>query len=209
MGCLVALAVRPARIAALRVPAPPIAQVRAARRLGWGFAAVVALGVAIQAHWIADHLEFVRPMSSGDPAPAFSLQEIGPAGALGERVTLASSRGKITVLDFWATWCAPCLASMPRLDKLARKNPDVAVIAINLDDPALARALFDKQDYAMQLLAGDDDVAQRYGASSIPHTVVLDRDGMVRQVVSGTGPDLAALVETIRTSDRARSRSQP
>jgi peroxiredoxin len=98
---------------------------------------------------------------------------------------------------------------MPRLDKLARKNPDVAVIAINLDDPALARALFDKQDYAMQLLAGDDDVAQRYGASSIPHTVVLDRDGMVRQVVSGTGPDLAALVETIRTSDRARSRSQP
>ena len=204
MGALVALAIRPARIGAARIPPPPGAVVRPARRLGWGLAAVAAFGVAVQAHWIADHLEFVRPMASGDEAPAFALPEIGPTGALGPTVALASTRGKITVVDFWATWCKPCLASMPRLEQLARNNPDVAVIAINLDDPAAARALFTERGYTMKLLAGDDDVSQRYGASSIPHTVFIDGAGHVREVVSGAGPDLAAIVETIRTSPGRR-----
>ena len=204
MGVLVALAIRPARIGAARVPPPPAAVVRPARWLGWGLAAIAALGVAVQARWIADHLEFVRPMSSGDEAPAFALPEVGPSGALGPKVTLASTRGKITVVDFWATWCKPCLASMPRLDQIARRSPDVTVIAVNLDDPAAARALFTESGYTMKLVAGDDDVSQRYGASSIPHTVFIDGDGHVREVVSGTGPDPMAIVETIRTSPHRR-----
>jgi thiol-disulfide isomerase/thioredoxin len=201
MGCLVALAIRPVGRPLTRVVAPPAQVARRARRLGWALAAVVALGIAVQARWIADNLELVRPMTSGDVAPELALPEIDAKGGLGERVTLASTRGKITVIDFWATWCGPCLASMPRLEKLARKHPDVAVLAVNLDDPAAARALFNERGYTMKLLAGDDDTSQRYGASSvIPYTVILDRSGVVREVVRGTGPDLAALVETIRTA---------
>jgi peroxiredoxin len=91
--------------------------------------------------------------------------------------------------------------SMPRLEKLARSHPDVAVITINLDDPVAARALFNQQGYTMKILADDGDASERYGVSSIPHTVVIDRRGAVREVIRGTGADLAAIVETLRTAD--------
>jgi len=200
MGTLLALAARPARIAPLRVPPPPPEVVRPARRLGWVIAAVTALGIVVQVRWISDNLELVKPMKTGDQAPAIALAQIGAGGKLGDRVTLSASRGKVVVLDFWATWCKPCLASMPRLDQLARAHPDVVVLAINLDDPAGARALFEQRGYAMTSLADDGDTSERYGVTSIPHTVIIDRHGVIREVVRGTGTDLAAVVETIRTS---------
>ena len=201
MGALIALAMRPARLAPARVPSPPAEVVTRARRLGGGVAAVTALGIAVQIVWIAGNLELVKPMKTGDAAPALALAQIGPDGTLGERLTLATTRGKVTVLDFWATWCKPCLASMPRLEKIARSHPDVAVVTVNLDDAIAARALFNERGYTMKLLADDGDVSQRYGVSSIPHTVLIDRSGVVRDVVRGTGTDLAALVEAIRTSE--------
>jgi peroxiredoxin len=90
---------------------------------------------------------------------------------------------------------------MPRLERLARAHPDVAVLAINLDDPAGARAVFNEHGYTMKLLADDGDVSQRYGVSSIPHTVVIDRHGVIRDVVRGTSADLAAIVESVRASE--------
>jgi thiol-disulfide isomerase/thioredoxin len=197
MGALIAIAIQPARSAPVRVSAPPGGVVTRARRLGWTLAAVAAIGVATQTAWIARNLELVRPMTSGGQAPDFALPEIGPSGELGDRVTLAATRGKVTVLDFWATWCQPCLAAMPRLDKLARSHPDVAVLAINLDDAAHARALFTERGYTMKLLADDGDASQRYGVSSIPHTVVIDRSGVVRDVIRGTGTDIASVVESL------------
>ena len=201
MGVLIALATRPARIEPRRTPALPAEVHGAARRLGWGIAAVATLGVVVQILWIADNLEQVKPMKAGEEAPALALPEIGPTGALGERFALAATRGKITVLDFWATWCNPCVASMPRLEKLARSHPDVAVLAINTGDPVAARALFNARGYAMKLLHDDGDVSQRYGASAIPYTVIIDRRGLVHQVVRGAGPDLAAIVDALRTSE--------
>jgi thiol-disulfide isomerase/thioredoxin len=199
MGALIALAIRPARSLA-RAPAPPADAVRPARRLGIGLVALAGLGVAVQLAWIAGHLELVKPMTSGGEAPAIALPRIEAGGALGDRVALAASRGRITVLDFWATWCKPCLAAMPKLDQLARAQADLAVIAINLDDPAAARALFDQRRYAMALVADDGDASERYGVTTIPHTVIIDRHGMVREVVRG-GADLAARVAAIRASE--------
>ncbi|HEX2692156.1 MAG TPA: TlpA disulfide reductase family protein [Kofleriaceae bacterium] len=202
MGALIVLAVRPARRAPVHVPAPPAGTLRLARRFGGGVAAVAALGIVTQIVWIAGNLDLVKPMKTGAQAPALALAQIGPTGALGAPVTLASMRGKVTVLDFWATWCNPCVVSMPRLERLARSHPDVVVLAINLDDPAAARALFDEHGYTkMTLLADDGDVSQRYGVSLIPHTVVIDRSGVVRDVVRGTSTDLAAIVEAAGTSD--------
>ena len=198
MGSLIAQAIRPARTAPGRVPPPPAAVVRPARRAGWAIVGIVALGAAVQAVWISRNLELVAPMHTGDEAPAIALPEVDATGALGAPFTLAQTRGKVTVLDFWATWCKPCLMSMPRLERLAQAHPDVAVITINLDDPAAARALFHQQGYTMKILADDGDVSQRYGVSSIPHTVIIDRHGIVREVIRGTGSDLAGLVEAIR-----------
>jgi thiol-disulfide isomerase/thioredoxin len=201
MGALIALAIRPARSAPVRLAPLPSAVLRRGRRLGRAIAVVAAVGVAVQLVWIADHVDLVRPMTSGDAAPAIALARIERGGALGDPITLASVRGRVTVVDFWATWCKPCLIAMPRLDKLARDYPDVAVIAINLDDRVAARALFDQRSYAMTLVTDDGDVSERYGVSSIPHTVVIDRHGMVRQIVRGNASDVARLVESLRSAE--------
>jgi thiol-disulfide isomerase/thioredoxin len=198
MGALIALAARTARTQPTRVPDPPAQIVRPARRLGWLFAAVALVGLVGQVMWMADNVDLVKPMKTGDEAPAFALPRIDPTGKVGERIALAQSRGKVTVLDFWATWCGPCLAAMPRLEKLARSHPDVAVLAINLDDAAAARAVFNEHGYTMTLLVDDDDVRDRYGVTSIPHTVVIDRAGVVRHVVRGSGTDISKLVDALR-----------
>jgi thiol-disulfide isomerase/thioredoxin len=192
-GSLVALAVIESR----RPPRPPT-QLARARKAGWGIAALVVAGLAVQGLWLARNLEQMRPMSQGDPAPAFLLPQITKAGTLGEPFTLASTAGKVTVLDFWATWCNPCLKSLPHLEQLQKDFPQIAVVAINIDDPKEARALFDERGYKlMTLLEGDPATSQRYGVDAIPHTVVIDREGRVRRVVRGGGADLRAIIEPL------------
>ena len=182
-GVLVALAIAQARRGA--VPA----HVRHARAAGGALAAVACVGITLQAVWIARHPDAVRPMTSGKPAPALALPAIGPGGALGAKVALVPR--KITVIDFWATWCGPCLRSLPRLDAFARRHPDVAVIAVLFqDDPAAGRELFDEQRYTPQLVADDGETSERYGVMSIPHTVVIDREGNVANVGGGGELDL-------------------
>jgi thiol-disulfide isomerase/thioredoxin len=198
MGALIVLSARTARTQPTHVPEPPARIVRPASRLGLALAAIAVVGVVGQAIWIADNVDLVKPMKTGDEAPAFALPRIDPTGKLADHVALAQSRGKVTVLDFWATWCGPCLAAMPKLEKLARSHPDVSVLAINLDDAAAARAVFNERGYTMTLLLDDEDVRDRYGVTSIPHTVIIDRAGRVRQVVRGSGTDIAKLVDAIR-----------
>jgi thiol-disulfide isomerase/thioredoxin len=197
-GALLALAWRTAKAPATSaVPQPPEADLRAGRRTGRAIVALAALGLALQIIWIARTFETMRPVEDGHEAPAFALPEIGPGGKLGPPVELAALRGSIVVIDFWATWCHPCLEAMPRLDALARE-PGVRVLAIDLDDPEAARALFDSRGYHMTLLANDGEVSERYGVAAIPHTVVIDRAGIVRTVARGGGRDIARLVEQIR-----------
>jgi thiol-disulfide isomerase/thioredoxin len=181
-GALVALgALRPA-------PAPEARAIAMSRRAGWGVVALALAGTVVQSAWIAQNLEVLRPMTQGDEAPAFALPAIGPRGVLGAPVALEATRGKVTIVDFWATWCGPCLRSMPALDALAARYPnDLAVIAVNLDDAVEARALFDERKYRMALVFDDGHTSERYGVTTIPHSVVIDRGGVVRLVHRGGG----------------------
>lgn len=197
-GVLLALAIRPARAAAAAVPSPPATDITRGRIAGWVIVAVAVVGTIVQVTWISRNTELMRPMTHGDPAPGFALPAIGPTGVLGAPVALAASQGKVTVLDFWATWCGPCLKAMPQLDRIAaRHGGDVAVIAVNLDDPAEARALFDERGYKMMLLFDDGQVSQRYGVTTIPHSVIIDRAGVVRQVHRGGGGNVEIEVAKI------------
>lgn len=188
-GVLVALAVIQSR----RPPQPPSDRALA-RKAGWGVVALAVVGVVVQGIWLARNLERMRPMTQGDPAPAFVLPRVTQAGTLGEAFTLESTRGKVTILDFWATWCNPCLKAMPQLEKLQKDFPEIAVVTINIDDFKEARAIFDEKGYQLTLLAGDQATSQRYGVDAIPHTVVIDREGRVRRVVRGGGVDLHGVV---------------
>ncbi|HEU0036319.1 MAG TPA: TlpA disulfide reductase family protein [Kofleriaceae bacterium] len=193
-GALLALASRTARVAPQRkiVVAPPVAVV--GKRAGWGVLAVAMIGIAVQASWILRFHEALRPVEAGQEAPPIVLPAIEAGGTLGAPVSLAASRGQIVVVDFWATWCKPCLEALPRLEALHRR-PDVVVLAVNLDDPEAARAMFDQAHFTMQLVADDGQASERYAVTSIPHTVVIDREGHVVRVARGAVGDLAATID--------------
>jgi thiol-disulfide isomerase/thioredoxin len=188
-GSLVALAAYEARR-----PSVVSAATGPAKIAGIAISLVAAAGAWSQAFWVANHMEYVRPLIQGEHAPAFALPAIEEHGALGKPVTLADVRGKVVVVDFWATWCKPCLAAMPRLDAFTRAHPEVAVIAVNMDDAHDARALFDDRKYAMTLVTDDGDASERYGVSAIPHTVVIDKQGVVRLVARGGEADLESVI---------------
>jgi thiol-disulfide isomerase/thioredoxin len=197
-GALLALALVQLRRAPRAIEAPADIAARG-RRAGWGLIIALSIGAALQGGWIARHADQLRPLAAGDEPPELVLPRIRPGGALGERVALPSLRGKVVVVEMWATWCKPCLASMPELSALARRDAarGLEVLAVNLDDPAKARALFDDQGWGMTLLYDDAGAADRWGAQTIPHAVVIDRAGVVRGVFRGDPDGAAALAERL------------
>lgn len=199
-GGLVVIALAPARSPQMNniVAPPPVAAL--GRRAGAVILVVAFAGVGVQAIWIANHTDKVRPMLQGDPAPLFRLPSIGPGGTVGPPVELAARKGHVVIVDFWATWCGPCMKAMPHMESLQRRyQGELEIIAVNLDDAAAARRIWEKNGYTMTLAADQDEVSQHYGVSTIPHTVLIDRAGLVLYVQRGTSSTLdAKLAEQIR-----------
>lgn len=149
---------------------------------------VAAALLAVQVLWLARNLPSLQPVSPGDLAPSFALRAVDEHGAVSPRtVRLEDLRGQVVLLDFWATWCKPCLASMPLVERVHQRHHarGLAVLSINLDDPAKARALLAAQDGTLLLFADDGTTAERYKVSTIPHLVLIDRLGVVRHVHRG------------------------
>ncbi len=118
----------------------------------------------------------------GDIAPGFSLPALD-----GSMVALSDYRGQIVLLDFWASWCAPCRVSMPSLVEMARAfGEDVVLIGISLDrSEGDARSYVSSRGYEELValygsLGEARAVAGTYGVLGIPKTFVIDREGIVR-----------------------------
>jgi thiol-disulfide isomerase/thioredoxin len=99
-------------------------------------------------------------------------------------VRLSAMRGRVVVLDFWATWCGPCRFSMPIVSTFMREHADsgVEVLSVNVweSDPEKAKAYMAENNHAMRLLFGNDEVVKAYGFEAIPYLCVIDRNGMIR-----------------------------
>jgi len=125
----------------------------------------------------------------GKPAPPFELDLLG-----GRKFRLAETKGRVIVLDFWATWCGPCIQAMPQVDRTVREFADqgVQLIAVNLEEtPKQITALLERHKLDLTVaLDRDGVVAGRYGATAIPQTVIIDREGNVARVFVGGGPHL-------------------
>ena len=146
------------------------------RRLA-GFGALFAMlvcanGVAISA---------VAPLSV---APDFTLRTLS-----GPNTRLQEQRGRVVMINFWATWCGPCRQEMPHLNRLYDKyrSAGFVLLGVNVDDDARNAA-----DVALKLgikfpvlLDTDKAVSHLYDLSTMPSTVLIDRDGRVRYIHKG------------------------
>jgi cytochrome c biogenesis protein CcmG/thiol:disulfide interchange protein DsbE len=128
------------------------------------------------------------PKPADTAAPGFDLPALD-----GGRVSLASLKGKVVVLDFWATWCTPCIAEMPHYAQLAEKNRarGVEVLGVVFDsgEPQDVQDFVRENRIAHRQLLGSDDLIDKYNATSgFPTTFVIDQQGVIRLRILGATP---------------------
>jgi peroxiredoxin len=113
-------------------------------------------------------------------APAWKLKDLD-----GKEVSSESLKGKVVVIDFWATWCAPCRVEIPGYVDMQKKygKDGFAIVGISLDQagPAVVKAFADKFAINYTILMGDDAITQTFGGvEAIPTTFLIDRTGQIR-----------------------------
>ncbi len=117
-------------------------------------------------------------------APDFTLRSVG-----GTNLRLAEQRGQVVMINFWATWCTPCLQEMPHLSRLYERyrSSGFVLLGVNIDDdPRAAAALATKLGLRFPvLLDTDKKVSRIYDMSAMPATLLIDRDGRVRHIHRG------------------------
>lgn len=120
----------------------------------------------------------------GKPAPEVEMEFTD-----GQPFRIADYKGKVLVLDFWASWCGPCLQTMPLVDKVAREfaDRDVRLVGVNLaEDTARIKQTLERLELKMPVaLDRDGRTAEKYGATAIPQTVIIDRTGKVARLYVG------------------------
>jgi thiol-disulfide isomerase/thioredoxin len=138
-------------------------------------------------------------LEEGQPAPQFAVASLSGEGNL----SIAQHRGKVVYVDFWASWCAPCLKAVPALEKLRREFPasDFQVIAINLDRDRERAQKFLAEHPVGYPSASDPEgkLPAAFGLETMPTSYLIDRKGVVRYVHRGfRAGDEAQIRERIR-----------
>lgn len=140
--------------------------------------------LTISAIWFeAGCLSGSRPSHIGDTADDFSVQDSD------RKVDLQQFRGQIVVLNFWATWCPPCVEELPSLitmqDRMKAKGVVVLGVSIDGDEDAYHRFLKLRNVNFMTVRDPEEKVATLYGTSGWPETYVIDRKGVLRRKFVG------------------------
>ena len=161
------------------------------RRLArWGgrflLGALVLLG-ALNLVWIRQNYRRLRP-EGPHATQDFTVRRIDAAAAPGSEFRLSAERGHPVLVDFWATWCAPCLESLPILDKVYARLHERGLRAIAIEtegSDAKARVLVSR--LGLQLPIGSDEgaLSERFGVTAIPYMLLIDSDGHISRVFRG------------------------
>jgi peroxiredoxin len=122
---------------------------------------------------------------AGQPSENFSLPDLA-----GKTVRLSDHKGKVIFLNFFATWCPPCRAEMPSMQKLAErlKGKNFVLLAVSVDrDLNKLKTFVAQNKYAFKILSdADGAVAARYNVSGIPSTFIIDKKGKLVENVIGS-----------------------
>lgn len=157
---------------------------------GGGLTILLGVSLALAASEVVQHLDELGPLQAGDAAPLWNLPNATSEGTLG----LEDLRGKVVLMDFWATWCPPCVREMPELAKLHRdlEGRGFTVVGVNRepDDLSAVKAFIQKNELPFPVVVDVHNVGEKYRLMSLPMTVLLDRKGnIVRLFMGYTSPD--------------------
>jgi thiol-disulfide isomerase/thioredoxin len=175
-------------------PQPPLDTIARGRSRNGGLVVGALLGLGILGVlWAGiDEARRLRPQTAGQDAPEARFQRFG-----GGSVSLSSLRGKVVLVDFWATFCPPCVEEMPVLVKLAREYVPrgVVFVAPSLDDPQRARVevgvFIDGKVPGLAPYAAfaDEASANAFGVRALPTLVIIDRAGKVASTYIGSASE--------------------
>ncbi len=144
----------------------------------------------------------LRAASAGALDKGAAAPEIGLSDLSGKAVKLAELKGKVVLVDFWASWCGPCRESLPVLERLSQSyaSKGLVVVGVNIDKtPELAREFLSKNKLALSFPVVNDkdhEVAGRYAPPTMPSSYVIGKDGQVVSVHAGFRSSDAAKLES-------------
>lgn len=149
----------------------------------------VVAGAFLTLSGCEDSKQQMKPVAKGGligaAAPDFSLLDMQ-----GNKVTLSQFKGKVVIINFWATWCPPCREEMPSMEKLYRRFADkgLVMLALNVEDDGkeLVADFLKKTPYSFPILLDEDQsVQETYGVFRFPESFIIDRNGQVVERIVG------------------------
>ncbi len=152
----------------------------------WGVAALLVVALGFSGYRTYRDWRQVRPLLPGDTLPAFALTDLN--GGTVQRADLA---GSVLLIDFWATWCPPCVASMPHMEQLHRDFSDrgLRLLSVNTEpeDPTTVRNFVDAGGLTFPVFADRGHRLQsRFQVQTLPTVFLVDAQGIVQEVYIGT-----------------------
>ncbi len=138
-----------------------------------------------------------HPAQTGKVAPDFTVSDGSTS------IHLASYRGKVVLLNFWASWCGPCIEELPSLLQLHHDDPNVVVLAVSIDEDPYAYSTFIRNRHVDLITVRDPNqtAANLYHTDMWPETYLIDRSGIIRRKFVGatdwSDPEIRAYIKNL------------